>query len=394
MRKWFAKLHLWLSIPAGIVIVIVCLSGATLIFEKEITQGLNPSLYRVKAETGATPMEPSMLITTAMSKIPDTLRVASLTVSADPHEAWMLSFDNINRSELSVNPYTGEVNGWTKSYPFFRTMRQLHRWLLDAPKSRGDRTVGKGIVGYSTIALVLIVITGLAIWIPKNRKGLKHRLRVSTGKGWYRFWYDSHVALGFYAAIFILIMALTGLTWSFGWYRDAVYGLFGVKTEKIQPARHGHQQVQHVEKGTDDRHGKRSNRGEQRRKERNADYTTWDTALRNVKAQYPAYKTITLSERAVGIAPKSLSSMRRNDVAKLTPDGDIETIEYYKDKPQSQKIRGLFYVLHTGGWGGMWTKILYFCATIIGASLPITGYYFWLRKKVLKRKKKKSTQQS
>ena len=59
-------------------------------------------------------------------------------------------------------------------------------------------------------------------------------------QGWFHFWYDSHVSLGFYATIFLLIMALTGLTWSFRWYRTGFYALFGASTEQPQQtAAHG-----------------------------------------------------------------------------------------------------------------------------------------------------------
>ena len=36
MKKFFAKIHLWLSIPFGIIIAIVCLTGTILVFEAEI----------------------------------------------------------------------------------------------------------------------------------------------------------------------------------------------------------------------------------------------------------------------------------------------------------------------------------------------------------------------
>lgn len=88
------------------------------------------------------------------------------------------------------------------------------------------------IVGISTLLMVVILVSGLVIWWPRTRKALNNRLKVSCRKGWRRFWYDSHVALGFYSTLFLLIMALTGLTWSFGWYRSFAYGLFGGNTSK------------------------------------------------------------------------------------------------------------------------------------------------------------------
>ena len=46
MRKLFGKIHLWLSLPVGIILSIICFSGAALVFEKEITQACNPHLYK------------------------------------------------------------------------------------------------------------------------------------------------------------------------------------------------------------------------------------------------------------------------------------------------------------------------------------------------------------
>ena len=105
-------------------------------------------------------------------------------------------------------------------------MRKLHRWLMDVPPQKGDKTVGKTIVGVTTLVFVAILISGVVIWIPQTKKALKNRLQVSCNKGWRRFWYDSHVSLGFYTTLFLLVMALTGLTWSFTWYRTAVYGRY------------------------------------------------------------------------------------------------------------------------------------------------------------------------
>ena len=87
-------------------------------------------------------------------------------------------------------------------------------------------SVGKVIVGISTLLMVVVLVSGVIVWIPKGRKALKNRLRVSFSKGWRRFLYDSHVSLGIYVVLFLLLMALTGLTWSFDWYRDMAYGLF------------------------------------------------------------------------------------------------------------------------------------------------------------------------
>ena len=56
---------------------------------------------------------------------------------------------------------------------------------------------------------------------------LKNRLTVKTSKGFRRFVYDSHVSLGIYAVAFLLLMSLTGPSWSFHWYRQGAMAVLG-----------------------------------------------------------------------------------------------------------------------------------------------------------------------
>lgn len=73
---------------------------------------------------------------------------------------------------------------------------RLHRWLLDEYKRDGSFAWGKTIVGYSTLVLAIIIISGLVIWYPRNRKALKNRFKIKTKAGWFRFLYDLHVSGG------------------------------------------------------------------------------------------------------------------------------------------------------------------------------------------------------
>ena len=45
MRKLFRNIHLWLSLPLGLIISVICLSGASLVFERDITVRLRPGFF-------------------------------------------------------------------------------------------------------------------------------------------------------------------------------------------------------------------------------------------------------------------------------------------------------------------------------------------------------------
>ncbi len=389
MKKIFAKIHLWLSVPLGLVITVVCLSGAVLVFEGEITRALHPELYRVAVPANVRPLRPSQLADRIRGQMPDSLHLVSLQLSARSDEPCMAAFRETGRRQLSVDPYTGAVNGWAESPAFFGTVRKLHRWLLDPPPSKGEKSIGNAIVGVSTLALVVILVSGLILWIPRSRKALRNRLKVSCSDG-RRFWHDCHVSLGFYATLLLLVMALTGLTWSFGWYRTAAYALFGgtpqIAVAQEFPARKTDSGSRQSRERSGERNTGREHDGTQAETEaRPFDYAVWDAVLGQLTTHCTAYKTITLTRTEAQVARQS--AMRRIDRATFDPrSGRLAEIARYEDTPRQQRLRGWFYAFHTGTWGGIWTKILYFLAALVGASLPLTGYWLWWRRCTKKRK--------
>ena len=365
MKKIFKKIHLWLSVPFGLIISIICLTGATLVFEKELTRAGNPHLYTVEYKEGSKPLKPSEIIARISQQTGDTLKISSLQVAGNPKEAWMVSFTNAGQRQLSVNPYSGEINGWVEGNSFFQTVRKLHRWLLDAPAQKGASSTGKTIVGITTLLMVVILISGIVLWWSRTRKSLQNRLKVSCTKGPFRFWYDSHVSLGFYVTIFLLVMALTGLTWSFRWYRTGFYALFGAPTEQPKQSAPAHED---------------NNKKEKKNEPERLNYLAWDAALAELQNRYETYGTIQLSKNSAQVIQ---SGKQKGDTASFDiHTGNITEIKVYNidEQPMSNKMKGLIYSLHTGQWGGMLTRIIYFLSAFIGGILPLTGYCLWIKR--------------
>lgn len=156
MYKNLKKLHLWFSVPLGIVMFVICLTGLILLFEP-----------------------------------------------AHGHGA--------ERPE------------------FFIDVMRLHRWLFDVPAQKGAMTIGKMVVAISTICMAVSVISGIALWWMRARHALSRNLKITCNKGFKQFVISLHTNGGIYVALFLLLLALTGLTWSFGGYRSFVNALFGIE---------------------------------------------------------------------------------------------------------------------------------------------------------------------
>ena len=359
MRKYFAKIHLWLSLPLGIVIVIVCLTGAILVFEQEIKESLHPTRYFVEEVKGE-PLPPATLMQLAREQLPDSLRLNGLRLSSDPKRTYQLVLPG-KKAAGFINPYTGEVTGVDDGKGFFLKTMQIHRWLLSDYKRDGSFSWGKALVGYSTLGLVLILLSGLFLWFPRNRKVLLNRLKIRTKVGGFRFFYDLHVTGGFYATLLLLAMALTGLTWSFGWYRNGLYSLLGVQTESSS-------------------HNSSPERKERTQKRR--EYTAWNRVLAELQERYPAYQSLTLQEGTATVSTARYGNTRGSDRYLFDRQtGEITEVQLYQDQPKAQRIKGWIYSIHVGSWGGIATRIATCLASLLGAAWTLTGYYLWWRKK-------------
>ena len=381
MRKIFRNIHLWLSVPFGILITLICFSGAALVFEKEVMELCHRELYFVK-KVEAAPLPMEQLMTKVAATLPDSVSVTGVNISSDPERAYQVTLSKPRRASMYVDQYTGEITGKYERAPFFNFMFRMHRWLLDSMKQDGGIFWGKMIVGTSTLMFVFVLISGVVVWWPRTRKALKNSLKIVANKGWRRFWYDLHVAGGMYALVFLLSMALTGLTWSFQWYRTGFYKTFGVE---VQPSMgHGNAAANATAKG-----GKRDGKPEGREgrgAHRYSPYTNWQQVYEQLAEANPDYKQISVSDGSASVAVPRFGNQRGTDRYKFNPrNGEITETTLYKDLDNSGKIRGWIYSVHVGSWGGMLTRILTFVAALIGASLPLTGYYLWIRKKIKRR---------
>lgn len=357
MKRFFRRVHLWLSLPFGLFITMICFSGAMLVFEKEIMEYSNRRLYYVE-RVGDKVLPLHELAERVTGVLPDGVRVTGITTYSNPERTYQVSLSKPRRASIYIDPYSGEITGKYERNAFFATMFKMHRWLMGSARAKdGSMGLGKLLVGISTIMFAAALISGVILWWPRNKALLKKRFSINLRKGWKRFWYDLHVAGGIYALVFLLAMALTGLTWSFQWYRNGVYSLFGVETTQG---------------------GKPSKSAST---EQEGLYAHWQTVHDELTTRNPNYKQVSIREGNASVSFAHWGNQRASD--KYTFDsknGEITKTVAYEKAPKSDKIRGWIYSIHVGSWGGQLTRILTFFAALLGASLPMTGYYLWIKR--------------
>ena len=109
------------------------------------------------------------------------------------------------------------------------------------------------------------------------------------------------------------------------------------------------------------------------------DPLVWTQVLAGLQARYPASASFKLEHGTAQAIPAT--AMRRADTYRFDPaTGRITHTQLHRDKPRPQTAKGLLFALHTGSWGGWVTQVVYFLAALVGGTLPLTGYYLWIRR--------------
>ena len=73
MKVFFRRIHLYLSLAAGLVILIACLTGAILVFEKDLMMAMNKDRYYVE-KTG-----PALSTADLAKRVTDSFAKAKVT---------------------------------------------------------------------------------------------------------------------------------------------------------------------------------------------------------------------------------------------------------------------------------------------------------------------------
>ena len=150
---------------------------------------------------------------------------------------------------------------------------------------------------------------------------MKNSLKIVSGKGWRRFCYDLHVAGGMYTLVLLLVMALTGLSWSFSWYRTGFYKVFGVETTQGGGG-HG-ASAQTAAQGGERAQGRSGGRpgGEHRERNSFSPFTSWQKVYEELKELNPDYKQITVFKGSATVSFNRLgpTAIRSIPVAVKSP---------------------------------------------------------------------------
>ena len=197
MRNAILKLHLWVGLAAGLILLCAGVSGALLVFEQQIDDALNPTLAKVQ------PQDQALTLTQAKTVLerayPDKSVVGFDIPDTPDHSAGAWLEDKAGQGiGVAYNPYTGKVLGIWDDNRFTRKLHGFHTHLL-----AGE--VGSAMMGWSAVLLSFLGLSGIYMWWPKKRIGVAW---ASKGA---KLYFDLHNTTGILSALVLLLFALTGM---------------------------------------------------------------------------------------------------------------------------------------------------------------------------------------
>ncbi|MFC5683394.1 PepSY-associated TM helix domain-containing protein [Flavobacterium sp. MAHUQ-51] len=361
IKKSIGKIHLWLGLSSGLIVFIVALTGSLLVFEKEIDSFLHPELYKVE-NIGSTKKP----IDEAIKNLNKSFAIDSIQRIYTYQEAQKTALIIAKTKDkktfyFAINPYTAKVIGSIEpTKHFFTIVNHLHRNLLLGK-------TGKLITGISCLTFIILLISGLCLWWPKKRKNLKQRLTIKWKASFKRVNWDFHSTLGFYSFLFLLIIALTGLTWSFKWFENSLYYI------------------------TDGVAKKPSIKVANPPKPQNINHQTYfyQNIIDQTNTLFPYQGNIQI--RLPNDTVNSILVTKENTEKTIPNQSSIAYFDRYtganiQTKPyesfsQGDKLRRIIYPIHTGSIYGLPTKIIAFLVCLVAATAPITGFIIWWGRK-------------
>ena len=404
-KKILFQIHWFLGISAGLILSIMGVTGAIYSYEQPIQKWLNPESYTVQVEQ-KNKLTPAQIFQHFQHTDP-TIKINSITINPDPTASSSINIVKEGARKgynMMINPYSAAVLPEIKGREFFQFIQQLHRNL-----TVGE--VGKQITGASALMLIYFVLSGLYLRWPKKHS-VKQWLFVKPKLKGRNFLWDLHAIVGTWVIIFYLLLAFTGLYWSYDWWRNGMFKVMGV--ERPQPEMQTNAQnkgaenkqsqlpeinqnkpattaqTEHAQKG--------EGRGSKGLKPEQVSYAlnqTWTGFNAQVGREYSSI-TFNIPKKANGEMEVSfVDSIPQHERArnKATYDyqaSQIKKLELYEDQKLNQKIMNSMLPVHRGSFFGPVYQFAAMLAALIMPLFFITGWMLYLKR----RKQKRLTQQA
>lgn len=358
LRRIVFWLHLVAGLAAGLVIVVMALTGVMLGFQRQALAFAERDLRASDAEAGRAPLPVSRLVASIESEDAP----SRIVIRSDAHEPLAVTFGR-DRT-LFVNRATGAVlgEGAVGLRRFFDANVDLHRRL-------SLKTTGRKVTGAANLLFLFIVLSGLWLWIPRvfSRATLRHIALFKRGVSGRARDHNWHNVFGIWAFAALVPIVFSGVVISYPWASALVYRAFGSEPPQQQDGSGG---------------GTRGGTGAR------IDDALFDAAIAHAARVEPQWQSLSVRlplsrTKPVSFALDAGNGARPDRKSQLMLDprsGALVEHKTYASQNAGQKARAWLRWIHTGEAGGIAGQLVATLASAAAVVLAWTGIALALRR--------------
>ncbi|MFJ3448352.1 PepSY-associated TM helix domain-containing protein [Pseudomonas sichuanensis] len=358
-KLWFL-VHSWLALPIWFFVLIVCFTGMLAVVSQEIVWLANADVRASKPDGDAERLSFQRVLD-AMHKAEPDLSVRFLSQPDGSHFALQASVTRADGTSalLYVNPYTGAVQGQRPDFDFEAFTRALHGWWL-VPFTNGY-SWGWYLVSLLGLPMLASLVTGLVVY-KKFWRGFFKPVR--TGHGSRIFWGDLHRLAGVWSIWFIAVISITGV-----WF--LIQAILAdnhvtISTEPIVPVIAREQVPQTAD-------GSPAPRIDLDEAARIATQTIPGLDVSFISLPATAYSHYSMGGR--GWYPLMFQTAEVNPYTRNVDSqfllGDRSTLEFVTESMRP---------LHTGDFGGLAIKLIWFFFGLVLTLMVLSGLLIWTKR--------------
>jgi uncharacterized iron-regulated membrane protein len=345
-RKILFWSHLAVGLTAGVIILLMSVTGVLLMYEKQIIAYVD--------RTAQPPANaPAMPVEALLAALPG---ASNVTMRSGTGEPWTVV---MGRETVLVDPANGRVLGPQTPgvRAFFRLVTDWHRWL---GAGAANRAGPRAITGASNLLFLFLVVSGLYLWLPRKwawpsvravlwfRGGLAGKARD----------FNWHNVAGFWCCVPLFFVVLSGVVISYPWASDLVYQASGVappprgKGKGGPPAPVAARSIEGL-----------------------------DGVAARAKESAPHWQSMTFAVPANAAAPVTFNVDEGNGgqpqkrwTLTLQRSGEVLSSSAFQDQNAGQRARSWMRFVHTGEYYGWLGQTVAGIASAGGALLVWTGF--------------------
>ena len=367
MRRILFWMHLCVGCTAGVVSLVMCVTGVLLAFERQVNNWAD-SQSRKPVHAAGTRLPLAELLEKVRSTTSG--NPSTLTVYRAPDQPIAVAFGR--ERTVFADPYTGEVLGEASkgTRAFFGSVERWHRAL--GGELRGS--IGRMLTGAGNLLFLGLAISGIYLWLPRkwNWKSVRPGIWFRGGlAGRARNW-NWHNTTGIWCAVPLIVITLSGVIMSYQWANNLLYTMTG---STPPPPRNAQQPDGRESVGRSRQFHRPTESG------LSASAQSLDSLFARTQSQEPQWRSVSWTVRRSTAGPMTFAidsgnggqPERRSQLTLDGISGKMLRWEPFSSYNLGRRLRSYARFAHTGEEGGLAGQIVAAIASLGGAFLIWTG---------------------